>query len=100
MSFFLFVTSSFIKAVYQKKKSRKKTKTETDSQRMCILKKWGTLLGEGLGSFLESIKQPTWETGKVAATATALLEEYYLKSIGSTLLSMRILSRDEFCIDP
>ena len=56
---------------------------------MRILKKWGTLLGEGLGNFLESIKQPMWETGKGAATATALLEENYCKSIGSIQLFIR-----------
>lgn len=67
---------------------------------MHIVKKWGALLGEGLGNFLESIKQPTWETGKVAATATALLDEYYRKSVVSTLLSICTLSRDEFCHRP
>lgn len=41
-----------------------------------------------------------WETGKVVATATALLEEYYRKSTVSIPLSMRTLSRDEFCHNP
>lgn len=41
-----------------------------------------------------------WETGKVVATATALLEEYYRKSTVSIPLSIHTLSRDEFCHNP
>jgi hypothetical protein len=67
------------------------SKTKPDSQEVHTLKRWGIVLGEGPGNYLESIKQP--RQGQLAHSHVSVS---YHKSILCILLHKSTLFRDEF----